>query len=66
MMPLPLMVAWTLLRVQELRREVQRNPDRGAIVETVIIVGLFAAAAIVIVGILVTKAKTAASNVQTQ
>jgi hypothetical protein len=67
MMPLPLMVAWTLLRVQEVRREVQRNPDRGAgIVETVIIVGLFAAAAIVIVGILVTKAKTAASNVQTQ
>ncbi len=66
MMPLPLMVAWTLLRVQELRREVQRNPDRGAIVETVIIVGLFAAAAIVIVGILVTKAKTAANNVQTQ
>ncbi len=66
MMPLPLMVAWTLLRVQEVRREVQRNPDRGAIVETTIIVGLFAAAAIVIVGILVTKAKTAASNVQTQ
>ncbi len=66
MMPLPLMVAWTLLRVQEVRREVQRNPDRGAIVETVIIVGLFAAAAIVIVGILVTKAKTAANNVQTQ
>lgn len=40
--------------------------DRGDIVQTVIIVGLFAAAAIVIVAILVAKATQAANNVKTQ
>ena len=40
--------------------------DRGDIVQTVIIVGLFAAATIIIVGILVAKATQAANSVKTQ
>jgi hypothetical protein len=40
--------------------------DRGDIVQTVIIVGLFAAAAILVVGILVAKATQAANSVTTQ
>jgi hypothetical protein len=66
MMPFQLILAWTLLRVQEVRRETRSQPDRGDIVQTVIIVGLFAAAAIIIVGILVAKATSTAKNVQTQ
>jgi hypothetical protein len=66
MMPLQLMMAWTLLRLHEARRESREHPDRGDIVQTVIIVGLFAAAAIIIVGILVAKATSTAKNVQTQ
>ncbi len=66
MMPLQLMVTWTLLRVQQVRRETREHPDRGDIVQTVIIIALFAAAAIVIVGILVAKAMGAANKVQTQ
>lgn len=66
MMPVQLIVAWTVLRVQQARRAVRENPEQGLIVETVIIVGLFAAAAIIIVGILVAKATTAANSVQTQ
>ena len=66
MMPLQLMVTWTLLRVQEVRRESRAHPDRGDIVQTVIIVGLFPAAAIIIVGILVAKATSTANKVQTQ
>lgn len=66
MMPLHLMVTWTLLRVAEARRESRAHPDRGDIVQTVIIIGLFAAAAVLIVGILVTKAKDTANKVKTQ
>jgi hypothetical protein len=44
----------------------KRHDDRGDIVQTVIIVGLFAAAAILIVGILVGKALQAANAVRTQ
>jgi hypothetical protein len=44
----------------------RRHDDRGDIVQTVIIVGLFAAAAILIVGILVAKAVQAANAVTTQ
>jgi hypothetical protein len=66
MMPFQLMVTWTLLRLQEARRQSREDPDRGDIVQTVIIVGLFAAAAIIIVGILVAKATSTAKNVQTQ
>ncbi|HET9656952.1 MAG TPA: hypothetical protein VFP72_16495 [Kineosporiaceae bacterium] len=44
-----------------------RVDDRGSdIVQTVIIVGLFAAAAILIVGILISKATDAANAVKTQ
>ena len=55
MMPLQLIVTWTLLRVQEARRESRDHPDRGDIVQTVIIVG-----------ILVAKATSTANKVQTQ
>ena len=45
----------------------RREHDRGSdIVQSVIIVGLFAAAAIIIVGILVAKAHDAADAVRTQ
>lgn len=55
-------------RLQRLQRRdgAGRVEDRGDIVQTVIIVGLFAAAAIIIVGILVAKATSAANGVQTQ
>jgi hypothetical protein len=66
MMFFQLMAAWTLLRAQELRHEVREHPERGELLQTVIIVGLLAAASIIIVGILVTKAKSAANGVQTQ
>jgi hypothetical protein len=66
MMPLHLMVTWTLLHLQQARRDMRENPDRGDIVQTVIIVGLFAAAAIIIVGILVAKATSTANSVKTQ
>jgi hypothetical protein len=60
---------WLATSLRKLpRRDENRDvADRGAgIVETVIIVGLFAAAAIVIVGILVAKATDAANSVKTQ
>lgn len=66
MMPLHLMVTWALLHLQQTRRDMRENPDRGDIVQTVIIVGLFAAAAIIIVGILVAKATSTANSVKTQ
>jgi hypothetical protein len=47
--------------------QVRRRDDRGSdIVQMVIIVGLMAAAAIVIVGLLVAKATDAANSVRTQ
>lgn len=66
MMPINLLVALLSAHVVELRRQAADNGERGDIVQTVIIVSLFAAAAIVIVGILVVKATNAANNVQTQ
>jgi len=42
----------------------RENKEAGDIVQTVIIVGLFAAAAIAIVAIIVTKATSAANNIQ--
>jgi hypothetical protein len=53
--------AWVAAHLTE-----RRHDDRGDIVQTVIIVGLFAAAAILIVGILVAKATQAANAVTTQ
>lgn len=66
MMPINMIVAYFAASIAEQRREARENPDRGEIVQTVIIIGLFAAAAITIVAILVTKAKTTANNVKTQ
>lgn len=69
MQEINLVRAWlATARYRLARRAVgRRRPDDGAgIVETVIIVGLFAAAAIIIVGILVAKATDAANNVKTQ
>ena len=54
--------AWLAARLAEIRR----GDDHGDIVQTVIIVAAFAAAAILIVGILVAKATSAANSVQTQ
>lgn len=50
-------------RVREVR---ERGNDRGDILQTVVIVGLFVAAAVVIVGIIVSKATDAATSVKTQ
>jgi hypothetical protein len=58
---LALVRAWLATHLQAHRRD-----DRGDIVQTAIIVGLFAAAAIIVVGILVAKALTAANAVRTQ
>ncbi len=64
--PLHMVMAFVSVRAHELRLRRSQDGERGDIVQTVIIVALFAAAAIIIVGILVTKATTAANNVQTQ
>lgn len=53
--------AWLATRLRA-----HRHDDRGDIVQTAIIVGLFAAAAIIVVGILVAKAMSAANAVRTQ
>lgn len=66
MMPLNMIIAFTLARVDELRRTVRQDSDRGDIVTTVIMISLFAAAAIIICGILIVKATSAANKVQTQ
>ena len=66
MMPINMIVAYFAASLAEQRREARENPDRGDIVQTVIIIGLFAAAAIAIVTILVLKATKTANNVQTQ
>lgn len=59
--------AWATSRADAVRDTRRERSDAGAsIVETVVIISLFVAAAIVIVGILVMKAKTAATNVKTQ
>ncbi len=48
------------------REHIERGDDRGDIVQTAIIIGLFAAAAIAVVAILVGKARDTANSVQTQ
>lgn len=58
---LNLVRAWLAARLAA-----HRHDDRGDIVQTAIIVGLFAAAAIIVVGILVAKAISAANAVRTQ
>lgn len=66
MIPYSLLVAFFSAHTAELRRLRSEDGDRGEIVQTVVIIALFVAAAIVIVAILVGKATTAANNVQTQ
>lgn len=68
MMPFSLILAYLDTHLTAVRRRRQPDGERGAgdIVTMVIVVGLFAAAAIVICGILIAKAKTTANNVQTQ
>ena len=45
----------------------QRKEDRGAdILQTVVVIAIFVAAAIVIAGIIISKATDAATNIQTQ
>lgn len=62
MLQIRVVVTWLSARLRA-----RRADDVGAdIVQTAIIVGLFAAAAIIIVGILVAKATQAANAVQTQ
>ena len=55
---------WTVIRarVEALRAE----PERGDIVQTVIIIAALAAAAIAITAILVAKARSKAESVQTE
>jgi hypothetical protein len=66
MMPIHMIIAWTVAQIHEQHRQAREHPERGDIVQTVIIIGLFAAAAITIVAVLVAKAKSTADNVQTQ
>ncbi len=66
MMPLNMIVAFFGAQLDELRRDNRQDNERGAdIVTTVIMISLFAAAAIIICGILILKATTAANSVQT-
>ena len=44
----------------------QRKEDRGEILQTVVITGLLVAAAIIIVGIIIAKARQTAENIKTQ
>ncbi len=66
MMPLAMIVAFFTAHLDELRRETAENSERGDIVQTVIIIAAFAAAAIAISAILILKARNAANGVQTQ
>ncbi len=66
MMPLTMIVAFVTAHLDELRRDRDENSERGDIVQTVIIVAAFAAAAIVICAVLILKARSAANGVQTQ
>ena len=66
MMEIQFVWAWVQSRRALLTRSRREEPDRGDIVQTAIIVGLFAAAAITIIAILVSKATKAANNVKTQ
>lgn len=66
MMPLTMIVAFFTAHLDELRRDHDEHSERGDIVQTVIIVAAFAAAAIGISAILILKARAAANGVQTQ
>ena len=66
MMPLTMIVAFFTAHLDELRREHDQDRERGDIVQTVIIIAAFAAAAITVCAILILKARSAANGVQTQ
>ena len=66
MMPLTMIVAFFTAHLDELRREHDQDGERGDIVQTVIIIAAFAAAAIAVCAILILKARSAANGVQTQ
>jgi len=58
---------WTM--DQALRRPSmprRRRDERGEILQTVVITGLLVAAAIIIVGIIIAKARQTAENIKTQ
>ncbi len=58
--------AFALAHADKLKHDLNNDGDRGEIVQTVIIIAAFAAAAIVITAVLVSKARTAANSVKTQ
>jgi hypothetical protein len=58
-----LLWAWFTVRARAVRQE---HPDRGEMVNTAIVIGVLAVIAITIGVILMTKAKSAANNIQTQ
>jgi hypothetical protein len=58
-----LLWAWFTVRARAVRQD---NPDRGEMVNTAIVIGVLAVIAITIGVILMTKAKSAANNIQTQ
>jgi cytochrome c biogenesis protein CcdA len=60
------LTAWMRARWNQQRAYIAANRDRGDIVQTAIMIGLFAAGAIIVVGILVATATRAAKSVQTQ
>lgn len=61
-------IGWAAERVAEVPRLLrQRKDDRGSdILQTVVIIGLSVAAAIIIIGVIVAKAKSAADSIKTQ
>jgi hypothetical protein len=58
-----LLWAWFTARARAVREE---HPDRGEMINTAIVVGILAVIAIAVGLILMTKAKAAANNIQTQ
>jgi hypothetical protein len=63
MVQIQMVWAWFSARIEAVR---EQDGDRGEIVNTAIVIGLLAAAAIIVGAILLTKATSAANNVQTQ
>jgi len=66
MQVLTVLYAFALAHADKLKHDLKNDGDRGEIVQTVIIIAAFAAAAIIITAVLVNKAHQAAVNVKTQ
>ena len=58
-----LLWAWFTVRARAVRED---NPDRGEMINTAIVVGILAVIAVTVGIILMTKATSAANNIQTQ